>query len=80
VKILLVTEAEVCGPQSLQVTFNDGTKKRVNLAPLLVDARFEEVRDPSFFAKASVDSLCGTVVWPNGVDLPPEAIYELPGE
>jgi hypothetical protein len=33
--ILHILEATVCGPYSLDLTFNDGTRKRVNVLPLL---------------------------------------------
>ncbi|MGQ9626192.1 MAG: DUF2442 domain-containing protein [Anaerolineae bacterium] len=78
--ILHVLEAEVCGPHSLQLTFNDGTRKRVNLLPLLDGPIFEPLHDPSYFARAVIDPVAGTVVWPNGADFAPEALYELSAE
>jgi len=78
--ILHIVEAVVCGPHSLLLTFNDGTQKRVNLMPLLEGPIFEPLRDPAYFSRVVVDSLLGTVVWPNGADLAPEALYELPAE
>jgi len=30
-----------------------------------------------YFARVSVDPISGTVVWPNGADFAPEALYEL---
>jgi hypothetical protein len=35
---------------------------------------FEGLRDPAFFATAYLD--CGTVTWPNGADLAPDAMYK----
>ncbi|MBI2087822.1 MAG: DUF2442 domain-containing protein [Deltaproteobacteria bacterium] len=78
--ILHIVEAEVCGPHSLRVVFDDGTQKRVNLLPLLEGPVFEPLRDPAYFARVSVDPICRTVVWPNGADLAPEALYELSPE
>jgi len=46
-----VVKAEVCGPHSLDLTFNDGTHKRVNLLPLLEGPIFEPLRDPALFAQ-----------------------------
>jgi hypothetical protein len=78
--ILRVREAHVCGPQSLHLTFNDGTTKHVNVLPLLDGKIFEPLRDPAYFALMTLDSICGTVVWPNGADFAPEALRELDAE
>jgi hypothetical protein len=61
----------------LAVTFNDGTSGIVDLSALAggPDAGvFGALRDPSFFAQAYLD--CGAVVWPNGADLAPDAMYK----
>lgn len=78
--ILHILEAEVCGPHSLQLTFNDGTRKRASLLPLLDGPIFEPLRDPAYFARVVVDPVAGTVVWPNEADFAPEALYELETE
>jgi hypothetical protein len=78
--ILRIHEARVCGPHSLRLTFNDGTTKRVNVRPLLDGVIFEPLRDPAYFARMSLDTICGTVVWPNGADFAPEALHELEAE
>lgn len=75
--ILRVVEAEVSGPQSLRLVFNDGTSKHVDLQEELDGPIFRPLRDPDFFALAELDPVCGTVVWPNGADFAPEALYEL---
>jgi hypothetical protein len=62
------------------LTFSDGTTKEVNVRPLLDGPIFEPLQDPAYFASASLDSICGTVVWPNGADFAPEALYELEDE
>lgn len=72
-----ITDAVVCGPSHLRLVFNDGTRKSVNVSRLLYGPVFEPLRDAEFFSKAALDSICGTVVWPNGADFAPEALYEL---
>jgi hypothetical protein len=67
-----VVRAETSGPHSLDVTFKDGTRKQVNLLPLLEGPVFEPLRDPEFFARARLDPVAGTVVWPNGADIAPK--------
>ena len=75
-----VVQAEVSGPHSLALTFQDGQHKQVNLLPLLEGPVFEPLRDPTFFARVMLDPVAGTVVWPNGADIAPETLYELPDE
>lgn len=76
--ILHVVEAIVCGPYRLNVRFNDGMQKSVDLTPLLTGPVFQPLKDPEYFARVVVDAEAGTVVWPNGADLAPEALYDLP--
>ena len=75
-----VVKAEAAGPHSLNVRFKDGTRKQVNLLPLLEGPVFEPLRDPVYFARVMLDPVAGTVVWPNGADIAPEALYALPPE
>ena len=75
--ILRIVESETCGPRTLRLAFNDGTRKTVDLGPLLYGPVFEPLRNPEFFALAALDPICGTVVWPNGADFAPEALREL---
>jgi len=41
-----------------------------------VPAHLEPLNDPAFFAQVTVDTESGTVVWPGGIDLAPEPLYE----
>jgi hypothetical protein len=75
-----VVKAEACGEHSLDLTFNDGTRKRINLRPLLAGPVFEPLLDPGYFALVELDRIAGTVVWPNGADIAPETLYELAPE
>jgi hypothetical protein len=75
--ILRVTELEVRKPHSLRLTFNDGTNKTVDVRSLLEGPVFEPLKDRAYFTRATLDPVCGTVVWPNGADFAPEALYEL---
>jgi hypothetical protein len=49
----------------------------VHVKPLLTGLVFQPLHDPEFFAKVSIDPISQTVVWPNGADFAPEALYEL---
>lgn len=78
--ILRIRESQVCGPHSLRLTFSDGATKQVDVRPLLVGPIFEPLRDPAYFAQATLAAACGTVIWPNGADFAPEALHELKAE
>ena len=67
------------GEYRLRVGFVDGTFRTIDLGPKLassVGPIFEPLRDVAFFAQVSVDPEIGTVVWPNGADIAPDAIHE----
>jgi len=70
-----VVTVRVVPPYALDLTFDDGTHRRLDLAGELWGEVFEPLRDPAFFAQVRVDSELGTVVWPNGADLSPEFVY-----
>jgi len=72
----VVTQAHAVEPYILEVTFQDGTKRRVDMEALLFGEMFEPLRDPEMFRQVSVDPELGTVVWPNGADLSPEFLYK----
>lgn len=78
--ILRIRQAEPAGGHRLHLRFNDDTEKTVDVYPLLSGPMFEPLRDPNYFAQVRLDAECGTVVWPNGADFAPEALYELPAE
>ena len=74
-----VIGVRVIPPFGLEVTFDDQTRRRINLEPtlrtILLGPIFEPLRDPAFFAQAFCDTEGGTVAWPNGADIAPEALY-----
>ena len=78
--IVHVTEIKIVGPQSLELVFDDGTHKRVNLSAELYGPIFEPLRDPAYFAQAFVDPNTHTVTWPNNADFAPDFLYSLEPE
>jgi hypothetical protein len=79
--ILRVLAAEVRGSHRLLLSFSDGVRAEVDIRPLLDDGPvFGPLGDPGYFARAALDPVCGTVVWPNGADFAPEALRALVGE
>ena len=62
--IIHVTKVEVVGPYSLDLTFDNGIRKRVNLLHELYGEVFQPLRDPACFAQAYLDPDSRTVTWP----------------
>lgn len=73
-----IVAVEAHKPYVVDLTFADGSTGRVDLASWIVGGPglVEELNDPSFFARVSVDPEVGTIVWPNGVDVDPDLLYE----
>lgn len=61
----------------IDVTFDDGSRRRLELESELWGEVFEPLRDPNLFAQARVEADCGTVVWPTGADLSPEFLSKM---
>ncbi len=73
-----IVDVQVMENCHLQVRFDDGEQREVDMGPRLsgdVGPVFVPPRDPAFFAQAFVDHDWGTVAWPNGADLAPEFLY-----
>jgi hypothetical protein len=61
----------------MRLLFDDGVVRDVQYVP--GEARGSMVQpldDPDYFSQVRVDFEAGTVVWPNGLDLAPEALHD----
>ncbi len=75
-------------PRPIQITsadhprlilrFTDDTQAELDFSPMLQRGGvFGELRDPAVFSAVRVDEEAQTIVWPNGVDLCPDVLYNL---
>ena len=73
-----IVSARVTGPMQVSLEFADGSAGSVDLTSWIGGRAgvFAPLQDPAFFAQVSVDAEAGTIVWPNGVDLDPDMLYE----
>ncbi|HEX5370814.1 MAG TPA: DUF2442 domain-containing protein [Dehalococcoidia bacterium] len=71
-----VTEVKVLPAYRLEVHFNDGFCRVVDMSDELSSEVFEPLKNPAEFARVFVDPVSRTVAWPSGVDLAPEWLYE----
>ena len=72
----VVSGVAVVGDHVLRILFSDGTVGDVDFSSRHWTGVLEPLNDPAYLAKATVDTEAGTLVWPNGIDLAPEPLYE----
>jgi len=58
----------------LELTFVDGSHGVVDLSSGPFVGVFQPLADPNYFARASLEN--GIVVWPCGVDIAPDTLYD----
>ena len=72
----VVVGVAVVGDRVLRLLFSDGVAGDVDLSSERWTGVLEPLNDPAYFARVGVDPEAGTVVWPGGIDLAPEPLYE----
>lgn len=73
-----VTAVRPAGSFRIALEFTDGSTGSVDLTSWISGRGgvFAPLQDPAFFNRVAVDHEAGTIVWPNGVDLDPDMLYE----
>jgi uncharacterized protein DUF2442 len=74
----IVTAVRVVEPYVLEIHFDNGVRRTVDIEPVLHGSMFEPLRDVALFEQVWVDPVLGTIVWPNGADISPEYLYTAP--
>jgi hypothetical protein len=72
----VVVGVAVMGDHRLRLLFSDGTAGDADFSAQQWTGVLEPLSDPSYFAQVAVDPEAGTIVWPDGLDLAPEPLYE----
>jgi hypothetical protein len=67
-----VVEAHHISGFIVSTRFDDRTEKRIDVSQWFKGPVFEPLKDPKIFKKFFVEG--GTLAWPNGVDIAPEAL------
>ena len=73
---LHVTRVRPIDGYRLEVEFNDGVVKEVDLKDERYGEVFEPLKDMNYFKQVTVDAETNTIAWPNGADFAPEFLYE----
>ena len=68
-----VTGARHIGGFVISTRFDDGTEKHIDVSQWFKGPVFEPLKNLKFFKKFFIEA--GTLAWPNGVDIAPEALY-----
>ena len=72
-----VCKVEYLKDYQLEVSFTDDTVAKLDFRQRVVGRGgvFKPMENLNFFKQVKVDSEAGTLVWPNGVDFCPDALY-----
>jgi len=71
-----ITQADAVGDHRLQLTFVDGATGVVDFSDERWSGDLALLAEPDYFAQVAIQPRSGTVVWPNGVEMSAEALYE----
>jgi Protein of unknown function (DUF2442) len=69
-----VTNVEHLNGRAVRVTFSDGLVRELDFAGVLRGV-LATIDDDEIFTKVTVDSVAGTLCWPNGIDLDPDVLH-----
>ncbi len=59
----------------LELSFNDGSVKTVDLEAVLHGSLFGPLQNPELFRQVRLNAEIETIEWPNGADFHPETLY-----
>lgn len=71
-----VSKVQVLEGFTLQITFDDGFVRVVDLEPMMWGPVFAPLRNRRRFREVRVNRRFGCIEWPNGADLCPDALYQ----
>lgn len=72
-----ITAVSHTGNYTLELVFEDGSVRSVDLENHLDGEVFEPLKNPEHFRTAHLNSDIDTVVWDNGADMSPDFLYEI---
>lgn len=72
-----VTDVRVLSRYIVELTFETGEVRVLDLEPLLGGPVFEPLKqDYELFKQVRADAEAGTIVWPNGADISPRTLHQ----
>lgn len=74
-EIHYIEDVKVVGDHALELTFEDGLTKRVDLSNTFWGELFHPLEDPKYFRQVALNPEVRTIEWPNGADFDPDTLY-----
>ncbi|HEX5316371.1 MAG TPA: DUF2442 domain-containing protein [Candidatus Kapabacteria bacterium] len=74
-EIHYISDVKVVGDHALELTFEAGLKKTVDLSGTFWGSLFAPLEDPTFFRQVKLNTEIRTIEWPNGADFDPDTLY-----
>jgi hypothetical protein len=72
-----VRDVKYVSGYKLQLKFEDGSVRQVDLANHLEGEVFEPLRNEERFQSVRLNNELDTIVWDNGADMSPDFLYEI---
>ena len=72
--MMRVVDVDYIKDYTLEMTFSDGVRKRMDFRPILQGEVFGELIDKAKFVQYGLTR--STIEWANGADIAPEYLYE----
>jgi hypothetical protein len=78
----LIKQINKVEPFNINVLFNTGETKTVDLNQKLIDwsksdnSKFRDLLNPDYFMKVKLNPDLETVYWDNGIDFCPDSLYD----
>jgi len=70
-----IVSLEIISDGILDLKFDCGASRQVDLTPIMFGSLFGELKNPDFFKQVSLDPEVGTICWPNGADFDPDTLF-----
>ncbi len=69
-----VIKAEAVDDKRVRVSFENGVQGLFDCSSYMTDRYWDSLNNPSIFRQVRVE--CGTLCWPNDIDIDPEEVWE----
>lgn len=74
--LIKIIDVKALKPYKIEVTFEDGTIRVIDLELVLRGELFAPLQDVELFEKVRVNPETHTAEWPNGADFDPSMLYQ----